>query len=254
MRIRSGTIRTRKQRMRRHVVAAGVLLASTLPLAVSAGTISVPNTFSNGTLANADEVNDNFDTLVTESNAQDVRIVSAEASGTANSSKLSGLASCTGVKRATYNGSTLGCTAPPSRNITLASSAFTPQNSSQGYTGNSSGTNRFFRESEIMFASVALPDDATVTFMRCGGQDVSSTRKIRFTLRRNQAQVANVDMASAESTDAAVGFQHLSDNTITSDLVNNSAYNYYVIAEVLGGTCTTCSVGYCTFSYTSPAN
>ena len=61
-------------------------------------------------------------------------------------------------------------------------------------------------------------------------------------------------MASGESTDPAVGFQHPSDNTITWGLVNNNAYNYYVIAEVVGGTCTTCSVGYCTFTCTSPAN
>jgi hypothetical protein len=105
-----------------------------------------------------------------------------------------------------------------------------------------------------MFASVSLPDDATVTFMRCGGQDAQSDRRIRFTLRRNQAQVANVDMASAESTNVAVGFQHPFDSTITSGLVNNGSYNYYVVAEVVGGTCTACSVGYCSFTYTSPAN
>jgi hypothetical protein len=105
-----------------------------------------------------------------------------------------------------------------------------------------------------MFASVALPDDATVTSMRCGGQDLTSTGRIRFRLRRNEPQQANVDMASAESTDLATGFQFLSDFSIVSGLVNNATYNYYVIAEVVGGTCTSCSVGFCTFAYTSPAN
>jgi hypothetical protein len=235
------------------LLMAGVLLVAVVPAAAYGDTISVPNTFSNGALADADEVNQNFDTLVAESNAQDVRIIGAENNSTQNASKLSGLASCVGVKRATYNGSTLGCTSSPSRNVTLASSAFTPQNSSDGYTGGSTGTSRLFSGGTLMFASVSLPDDATVTSMLCGGQDAQSNRRLRFRLRRNQPQVANVDMTSAESTDLAVGFQYPADYSVASGLINNASYNYYVIAEVVGGTCTGCSVGFCTIAYTSPA-
>jgi len=53
--------------------------AVTLVAAVSyAATISVPYTFTNGTVADAGEVNANFDTLVVESNDQDSRISDVE--------------------------------------------------------------------------------------------------------------------------------------------------------------------------------
>jgi hypothetical protein len=45
-----------------------------IPLAADAATIFVPYTFVNGTVADATEVNANFNTLVLESNAQDSRI------------------------------------------------------------------------------------------------------------------------------------------------------------------------------------
>ena len=51
-----------------------MLVALALPLAAYAATISLPNTFVNGTPANANEVNANFDTLVLESNSKDSRI------------------------------------------------------------------------------------------------------------------------------------------------------------------------------------
>jgi hypothetical protein len=43
-----------------------------------AAQISVPNTFSNGTVADATEVNANFSALVTESNSQDTRLGAVE--------------------------------------------------------------------------------------------------------------------------------------------------------------------------------
>ena len=49
-----------------------------IPLAAYAAQISVPNTFVNGTIADAAEVNANFGVLVTESNAQDSRIATVE--------------------------------------------------------------------------------------------------------------------------------------------------------------------------------
>ena len=50
-----------------------------LPAAVYAATVSMPYTFVNGTVADATEVNGNFNALVTESNAQDSRIATVEA-------------------------------------------------------------------------------------------------------------------------------------------------------------------------------
>jgi hypothetical protein len=50
-----------------------------IPIAAYAATISVPNTFVNGTVADADEMNANFEALVVESNDQDSRIGTLEA-------------------------------------------------------------------------------------------------------------------------------------------------------------------------------
>lgn len=49
-----------------------------VPLVAYATTISIPHLFSNGTTADADEVNANFDALVIESNAQNSRIAGIE--------------------------------------------------------------------------------------------------------------------------------------------------------------------------------
>lgn len=56
-----------------------VLVLIVVPLVAYAGTISLPYTFSNGTLADAVQVNANFDTLVLESNDQDGRLTALEA-------------------------------------------------------------------------------------------------------------------------------------------------------------------------------
>lgn len=59
-----------------------------VPAAAYAAVISVPNTFSNGTVADANEVNANFDTLVIESNDQHTRLVAVEAQVAANASSI----------------------------------------------------------------------------------------------------------------------------------------------------------------------
>jgi len=57
---------------------------ATIATASHATTISVPFTFSNGTPADANEVNANFNVLVVESNAQDGRITAVESGLTAH--------------------------------------------------------------------------------------------------------------------------------------------------------------------------
>jgi len=59
-------------------MALVLFVALAVPLTAYATTIAMPNVFTNGTIADADEVNDNFDVLVTESNAQDLRISAIE--------------------------------------------------------------------------------------------------------------------------------------------------------------------------------
>jgi hypothetical protein len=139
--------------------------------------------------------------------------------------------------------------------LSIPSSAFTPKDSGDGWTGNTSGTARNFVQS-FLFAPVQLPHGATVTGLRCGGQDPTTDVKLRFTLRRNQPQAANVDMAVAESTFAATGFQFMTTSTVTSPQIDNSIFNYYVAASPVFfdvGTCPGCSVGFCRVSYTEGA-
>ena len=65
---------------------AAVLVA--IPIAVYAAQISVPYTFVNGTPADANQVNANFNALVTESNAQDLRFAALEANVASESAWL----------------------------------------------------------------------------------------------------------------------------------------------------------------------
>ena len=60
--------------MRTVAVALGLLFSG----ALCADTVSVPNTLSNNTPADADDVQENFQALVEESNENDQRIADAE--------------------------------------------------------------------------------------------------------------------------------------------------------------------------------
>ena len=66
----------RRQRGRRWALPLLVAAALMAPLLADADMISVENVFNNGTLADADEVNENFESLVDESNNQDARLSS----------------------------------------------------------------------------------------------------------------------------------------------------------------------------------
>lgn len=65
-------------RLRGRPLAALLLAVAIIPITALATTISIPNLFVNGTIAHADAVNQNFDTLVVESNDQDSRIATLE--------------------------------------------------------------------------------------------------------------------------------------------------------------------------------
>lgn len=64
-------------RSRRHGVAL-VLALCAVPLLARAGTLEIPNVFTNGTVADANDVNDNFNAVAVESDAQDARIAALE--------------------------------------------------------------------------------------------------------------------------------------------------------------------------------
>jgi hypothetical protein len=141
----------------------------------------------------------------------------------------------------------------PTRFLSIPSSGFTPQTSEAGYGGNLTGTARFFEEGFLMFAPVNLSHGATITSMRCGGRAPRSDFRIIFTLRRNEPQQANVDMATVMTTFEETGFQFVDTSSITSPVVNNNRFNYYIVAEADAidvGFCTDCSVGFCRIGYT----
>lgn len=125
------------------------------------------------------------------------------------------------------------------------------------FKGNDTGTALFFNVK--VFAPVNLPDGATIISMRCGARAFFK-RQISFTLRRNEPQQENIDIAVAQTSLDGTSFEFIDTNTITSGLVDNSKYNYYVVAEIEDPTVSPptspfcpdgeCWVGYCRIGYT----
>ena len=127
-----------------------------------------------------------------------------------------------------------------------------------GYSGNLSGTTRTFKTE--MMAPVNLPHGATIVSLRCGGSSFFRNSVI-FTLRRNEPQQENVDVATVRtSLEGGVGrvFEIVNTTSITSGVVNNSRFNYYIMADVTdpGETDVTaaicpngCSVNFCSIGY-----
>jgi hypothetical protein len=80
--LREGRLGSRLRRASRDPKLRLVLLCATviIPMVTYAAVIGAPYTFSNGTIADATEVNANFSALVTESNDQNSRLAALEAS------------------------------------------------------------------------------------------------------------------------------------------------------------------------------
>jgi len=143
------------------------------------------------------------------------------------------------------------------RYLSIPSSGFTPRFSEgaggdAGYSGNASGTARFFEGSVLMFAPVNLPDGATVTSLRCGGAAPPTDFRIVFTLRRNEPQQANVDMAAVMTTFQGVGFQFVTTGDVVEAVVDNATFNYYMVATIDNqdaGFCSNCTIGFCRVGY-----
>jgi len=87
-------------RKRRRALGLPMLLVLlSVPLLVAAGTLDVPNTFVNGQIADADQVNANFDAVATSVNDNDSRITSAAAdAATAQSAANAAIASAAGAQ------------------------------------------------------------------------------------------------------------------------------------------------------------
>jgi hypothetical protein len=81
-----------------------LVVALVIPLAVAAGTVTVPNTFTNGTAADAGEVNANFDAVEAAVNDNDSRITTAQSTADSNAAGIS--LSATAISGNTSNIST----------------------------------------------------------------------------------------------------------------------------------------------------
>jgi hypothetical protein len=65
-----------------------LVVALVIPLAVAAGTVTVPKTFTNGTAADADAVNANFDAVEAAVNDNDSRITTAQSTADSNAAGI----------------------------------------------------------------------------------------------------------------------------------------------------------------------
>lgn len=185
---------------------------------------------------------ENFQTLADESNENDARIEATE-------SAIDFVSSCnSGDEVIGLSGGQIHCRGPITSYLSIPAVAFTPENSSQGWIGNSSGTARNFG-SRRMFAPVFLPHRAVVTGFFCGGYDAQNINAIRWILRRNSPQVANVDMAVIQTSFFDTGFLRGFTSVINSAEVSNQSYNYYVVAETTSGNCGDCTVAFCRITY-----
>ena len=91
--------------------------------------------------------------------------------------------------------------AQPITHTSIPSSAFQGEGSSQ----NVSGTARFNAPRSCMLR-YTYPRARGVTSLSCGGR-ASFNKHIVFTLRRNDPQQANVDLATTQTTLAGTGFE-----------------------------------------------
>lgn len=140
--------------------------------------------------------------------------------------------------------------------LAIPSSGFTAQNSEGGYMSSATGTTRFFAQSSLMLAPVNLPHGATVTSLYCGGVAPVTDLRLVFKLRRNDPQVANVDLSTVATSYAGIGGEGTDIDFVDEPEVDNSRFNYYIVADVdnlVGANlCPTCAIYFCRIGYIDP--
>jgi hypothetical protein len=90
---------------------------------VAAGTVTAPNTFVNGTTADADQVNANFDAVETAVNDNDARITTVEGVANAAQVRVSGSCAVGSSIRAIAANGTVSCEADDDTDTTLDEAA-----------------------------------------------------------------------------------------------------------------------------------
>ena len=140
--------------------------------------------------------------------------------------------------------------------LAIPSSGFTAQTSEGGYGGDVTGNARSFAGSALMFAPVNLPHGAKVNSLTCGGLAPVTDLRLIFTLRRNNPQVANINMITAATSYAGIAFEWTFSNVVDEPEVDNQRFNYYIVAEldnqVGADLCPTCTVNFCRIVYIDP--
>lgn len=140
----------------------------------------------------------------------------------------------------------------------VGASAFGPQSTALGYTGNATGTWRSPAGSgTTLLAPVNLPQDAVVTGLRCRLDDRSTVYAATVALTQTHPGTSVVRMAEVttgpdETKAPATTDPHTS--AITEATINNGRYFYTLLFEskndVGGGGCgDKCRVSYCWISY-----
>ncbi len=143
--------------------------------------------------------------------------------------------------------------------ISIPASAFSGENGSQSL--NTTGTATVL--THLAFAPVSLPHRARVTSLQCGGTSFFRN-SIVFTLRRNEPQQANVDVATVRTSLEGTNFEFVNTNSVANAVVNNARFNYYMVADITDPQETDdvpafcqkgkCSIGFCRIGYTINSN
>jgi hypothetical protein len=151
----------------------------------------------------------------------------------------------------------LGTHAQSTSFISIPASAFSGANGSRSM--NETGTAMFF--STYAFAPVNLPNRSKIISFACGARSFFQ-KSIVFSLRRNEPQQKNVDIATLSTSLTNTNFEFLNTTTITEGVVNNSRFNYYIIADMFKpgegpgneAFCKKgeCWVGFCKIGYSIP--
>lgn len=223
------------------ILIGSMLVLSTTP--VSAGQVTIPNSFSAGTPAVASEVNANFNAVANEVNDNDNRITAIE------SQVSSGAASVAAHGfRDEQQGYNAGASCVWRTHETTAYGYYNlvPAGSSSGLTCDA-------------VAGIQLPDKVDVTAINCTVYDNSAQNTITGFLHRvNLTTGARETMYQTAASVDSTNIQILSDTTINTtgaETIDNSTYAYWLVGRFSASSTTFESLGSngrvygCTVSY-----
>jgi hypothetical protein len=132
-----------------------------IPLAAYAGTIATPNTFTNGTVADAGEVNANFSAVETAVNDNDARITTAQ--GTADTAVTNAA-----TAQGTANAAIASAGAAQGTATTALADAATAQSTANAAQGTANTTFSWGNHASAGYVVLGQPDSITSTMIAAG--------------------------------------------------------------------------------------